>query len=94
LLTGVTRGGSAALAAGSSAGDMIRGHSLSFCAPFDSAKSDADLENYYLERESRVVGDVRFDLDDAFRVILPKGYAKRLRADLPNYSGQVTSAGE
>jgi Putative abortive phage resistance protein AbiGi, antitoxin len=84
----------AALATGSSVGDMIRSHFLSFCVPFDSAKTDADLENYYMEREWRVVGDVRFDLDDVFRVILPKGYAKRFRADRPNYSGQVTFADE
>jgi hypothetical protein len=83
-----------ALATGSSVVDMIRSHFLSFCVPFDSAKTDADLENYYMEREWRVVGGVRFDLDDVFRVILPKEYAKRFRADLPNYSGQVTFADE
>ena len=71
---------------------MIRSHFLSFCVPFDSGKTDADLENYYMEREWRVLGAVRFDLDDVFRVILPKAYAKRFRADLPKYSGQVTFA--
>ena len=81
-----------ALATTSALGGMIRSHFLSFCVPFDSGKTDADLENYYMEREWRVLGAVRFDLDDVFRVILPKAYAKRFRADLPKYSGQVTFA--
>jgi hypothetical protein len=80
------------LATGSLLGSMIRSHFLSFCVPFDSASTDAARENYYMEREWRILGDVRFDLDDVFRVILPKGYAKRFRAQLSNYSGQVTFA--
>ena len=73
-------------------GPMIRSHFLSFCVPFDSEKDDADEENYYMEREWRVVGPVRFALEDVCRVILPKPLAKRFRADVPGYMGQITFA--
>jgi hypothetical protein len=69
---------------------MIRSHFLSFCVPFDSAKDDTDQENYYMEREWRVIGDVRFSLDDVYRVILPRPYAQRLRDDVSDYVGQIT----
>jgi len=69
---------------------MIRTHFLSFCVPFDSAKDDDNEANYYMEREWRVIGDVRFDLEDVWRIIIPKLYAKRLRNDVPSYAGQLT----
>jgi len=71
---------------------MIRSHFLSFCVPFDSGKNDADQENYYMEREWRVIGDVKFALEDVCRVILPSPYARRLRDDVPDYAGQITFA--
>ena len=69
---------------------MIRSHFLSFCVPFDSAKDDAHQENYYMEREWRVIGDVSFGLKNVCRVILPSPYAGRLRDDVPDYIGQIT----
>lgn len=69
---------------------MIRSHFLSFCVPFDSTKDDADQENYYMEREWRVIGDVKFGLEGVCRVILPRPYARRLRSDVPDYAGQIT----
>jgi hypothetical protein len=68
---------------------MIRSDFLSFCVPFDSKKDDTDKENYYMEREWRVIGDVKFKLDDVCRVILPGRYAKRFREDVPEYFGQI-----
>jgi hypothetical protein len=43
-----------------------------------------------MEREWRVLEDVRFSLADVERVILPREYSGRLRADLPGYSGQLS----
>jgi hypothetical protein len=57
---------------------------------FDDSTSDETPENYYMEREWRVLGDVRFDLNDVYRVILPSTFAERFRDDLPEYAGQVT----
>lgn len=48
--------------------------------------------NYYMEREWRVIGSVPFGLSDVRRIILPEAYALCLRADLPEYTGQVSYA--
>lgn len=63
---------------------------LSFIKFFDDRKADDDPENFYMEREWRVVGNIRFNLDDVERVILPRADSKRLREALPEYCGQVT----
>jgi hypothetical protein len=66
---------------------------FSFLKPFDDTSADEDPENYYMEREWRVWGDVRFEQKDVHRIILPPSYAERLRKDLPEYFGQVTFVG-
>lgn len=60
-----------------------------FLKPFSAALPDDDPENVYMERQWRVLGNVRFTLSDVARVILPKRYAKRLREDVPEYFAQV-----
>ena len=57
---------------------------------FDIGTTDTDPTNYYMEREWRVLGQVQFALSDVWRIIVPSEYANRLRADLPEYTGQVT----
>lgn len=63
---------------------------LSFLKFFDSTILDDDKDNFYMEREWRILDNLTFELSDVYRVILPSGYASRLRADVPNYCGQVT----
>jgi hypothetical protein len=63
---------------------------FSFLKCFDDAKSDEDPENFYMEREWRMLGNLRFELSDVRRIILPEGYGGRLRKDVPDYIGQVT----
>jgi hypothetical protein len=61
-----------------------------FIKYFDDSASDEDESNVYMEREWRVIGDVSFTLTDVHRVFMPERYAERFRADLPNYTGQLT----
>ena len=63
---------------------------LRLCKPFDGNKTDADPDNYYMEREWRVLGNVMFTLPDVYRVVIPSAFAKRLREEVPNYYGQIT----
>jgi hypothetical protein len=56
---------------------------------FDCNLDDSDNENYYMEREWRVLGHLKFALDDVVRILLPKDFGPRLRKDLPSYGGQV-----
>jgi len=65
---------------------------FSYVKFFDESLEDDDPENFYMEREWRVLGNVRFDLGDVRRVIIPSSYAVRLRTDVPDFYGQVTFA--
>ena len=68
----------------------IHEYVFSYCVPFNSALDESDERHFYMEREWRALSDVRFSLADVERVVLPPAYAARLRADLPDYSGQVS----
>ncbi len=68
-------------------------HLLSFIKFFDASKTEDDPDNYYMEREWRVLGNVQFRIEDVRRIIIPEVYAIRLRTDLPDYYGQITFSG-
>jgi len=57
---------------------------------FDESLADDEEENYYMEREWRILGNLKFELNDVYRVIIPPSYAKRFRKDVPEYIDQVT----
>ncbi|HVQ40139.1 MAG TPA: hypothetical protein VMS31_21545 [Pyrinomonadaceae bacterium] len=57
---------------------------------FDAELTDDHRDNYYMEREWRVVGAVHFNAKDIRRILIPEAYRQRLRLDLPAYDGQVT----
>jgi hypothetical protein len=63
---------------------------FSYMKPFEARRADDDPDNYYMEREWRVVGKVPFTLDEVYSVFLPSAYAERLRSDVPDYGGQVS----
>ncbi|RDW21314.1 hypothetical protein CWR48_02560 [Oceanobacillus arenosus] len=69
---------------------FITKHIFAYLKPFDASKIDADKENYYLEREWRIIGDVQFTLDDITRILIPEEYGKQLRKALPDYVGQIS----
>jgi hypothetical protein len=63
---------------------------FSYVKCFDTERSFEDESNYYMEREWRVANNVNFSLDDVSRVYLPSNYARKFRADFPNYLGQLS----
>jgi hypothetical protein len=63
---------------------------FSFVKFFDDTYPEDHEENFYMEREWRLLGGVRFALDDIARIIIPRDYAKRFRSEVPNYFGQLT----
>ncbi len=67
-------------------------HVFSYLKFFDHALLDHHPDNYYFEREWRIVGSLRFSVDDILRVFMPKEYAKQFRKDCPDYCGQITFA--
>ena len=56
---------------------------------FDHTLPDADIDNYYFEREWYVAGSVKFKLGDIKKVLLPQEYETRFRKHFPNYKGPV-----
>ena len=52
---------------------------LCYCKFFDETLEKDDPENYYMEREWRTIGQVKFKLNDIKKVILPKAYEGRFR---------------
>ena len=70
--------------------NLLAFHIFAFLKPFDASTADTDPENFYMEREWRVFGNVSFAVEDVYRVFLPPEYARRFRDDLPEYAGQLT----
>jgi Putative abortive phage resistance protein AbiGi, antitoxin len=58
---------------------------------FDPTLPDEDPDNYYMEREWRVLGCVRFALSDIARIFVPPAYVDRVKEALSGYSGPVTA---
>jgi hypothetical protein len=72
-------------------------HIFAFVKPFHASTADTGPENFYMEREWGVLGNVDFGIDDVYRVFLLPGYARRFRddlrddlGDLQQYAGQLT----
>ena len=45
-----------------------------------------------MEREWRMLGNLPFELDDVYRIILPRSYAGHLREDISESIGQLSFA--
>jgi len=56
---------------------------------FDYSLPDDDRDNYYFEREWRVVGNIKFKLNDVKRVFLPQEDVGDFGAKYPNYKGEI-----
>lgn len=70
--------------------DFLMNYVFTYIKCFNSKLKMEDDANYYMEREWRVAGNIQFSLDDVHRVFLPSTYAKKFRADLPSYVGQLS----
>ncbi len=57
---------------------------------FDHRLKDDDPENYYFEREWRILGSLQFKSEDVQRILFPKTYARKFREDFPEYFCQIT----
>lgn len=68
---------------------FLRAHVFGFAKPFEERRRLTDPENYYMEREWRVHGEVRFELTDVRRIFIPEAFAERLRDELAEFHGQV-----
>jgi len=59
---------------------------------FTAGLAENDPDNFYMEREWRVPEGLAFATDDIARLIMPREFVDRFRADVPQYSGPITLA--
>lgn len=71
-------------------GSFLKLHVLSYIKFFDHKLPDNHEENYYFEREWRIVGSLEFSVTDIGRIFIPESYARQFREEFPHYCGQLT----
>ena len=74
--------------------DFLYTQIFSYIKFFDHTLQEDDKDNYYFEREWRVLGNLYFKIEDVQRIIMPKNYAKPFRKDFPEYYGQLSFVDE
>ena len=65
---------------------------LRFIKFFGPAKGEDDPENFYMEREWRLYGNLNFQVSDVSGVTLPGSYVDQLREDVLSFLGRVDKA--
>jgi hypothetical protein len=62
---------------------------FSFLKFFDIGLPEDDPENFYMEREWRIVGELTFTPSDVARVILPRAYEEQFRLVWPTLAAHT-----
>jgi len=62
---------------------------LRYIKCFDDSLDEDDQDNYYMEREWRILDQVEFTLENVNKIILPESYGERFHDEFPQYSGMV-----
>jgi len=65
--------------------NFLNFHIFSRLKFFDHRLDDEDPDNYYFEREWRIFGHLKFELDDVKCILIPNSYSKIFRNDFSNY---------
>lgn len=69
---------------------FLRQHFFSFLKFFDIGLAQDDPNNFYMEREWRIVGELNFDPADVATVILPSGYDGRFKSERPTLADRTS----
>ncbi|MBA7526899.1 hypothetical protein ES705_19070 [subsurface metagenome] len=64
-------------------------HIFGYMKAWNHDNNEEDPENYYFEREWRIIGNLKFQLGDVVRIVLPRKYAKLFREEFKNYNGEI-----
>lgn len=62
---------------------------FSFIKFYDSSIPDDHEDNYYMEREWRLLGELEFSTNDIETIFMPKQYSKKFHNDCPEYTSQL-----
>ncbi len=69
--------------------DVFEKDFLAFLKPFNSHLRENDPDNYYMEREWRKFGNLKFEVNDVSRVVVGRDFVERLLRDFPQFSDRV-----
>lgn len=62
---------------------------LAYIKPFDADLPHDHPDNFYMEREWRKYGNLKFEPNHVQRIVVARGYGERLAAVYPTYAGNV-----
>lgn len=62
---------------------------LAFIKPFNSELPHDHVDNYYMEREWRKYGNMKFEAIEVSKVLVAKGYREKVAKDFPAYEGRI-----
>jgi hypothetical protein len=69
--------------------NAILSYFLGYVVFFDANLPEDHKDNFYMEREWRLLGHLAFNISDVSRIILPTEFASPFRRDIPQYAGSV-----
>jgi hypothetical protein len=69
--------------------DFLTRYVFSLAKAFDGELPQEDPDNYYMEREWRVIGNVLFEISDVRIVFVPGAWVERFCADMPELRDRV-----
>lgn len=62
---------------------------LSYMKFFNSTLPENNKDNFYFEREWRVIGSVNFSLNDVISIYIPSSFINNFKKDFPDFKGQI-----
>lgn len=62
---------------------------LGYIKPFNSHLDERHSDNFYMEREWRKLGNMKFSPDDVCKVIIAEGYLDRMKKTFPYYADRI-----
>ena len=69
--------------------EFIERHIFCYMKCFDASLPDDHLNNFYMEREWRIIGNVSFQMSDVTRLFMPRRFAASFRDRFPEYNGEL-----
>lgn len=69
---------------------MVLKDFLAFIKPFNCELAHDDKFNYYMEREWRKYGNMKFKESELTKIIVAKGYKERLEKDYPIFRDRIS----
>jgi hypothetical protein len=72
--------------------DFLTDGFFAFLKVFDGHLAEDAPENFYMEREWRIRGYLRFQPDDVVSIVVHRDFIKRLASTAPEYAGRIFPA--